>query len=543
MSIKLRLALLLGLLLLGFLAALMAVRTLEHQELAQMVANDRQTRIQLLNHWIDAATRSLSQFGAEAAQSEAFDLLLQQADSAAARKQIDGYLRSAGVSGLWIVSEGGTPRRQFPDGPGSATAPGFPLSPAEFVALVAETPSPRFFVELADELLEVCIRRRQGPGTGQRDWLAAARRWDAAYLRTLAELTEGTVSLAPAEGIAQPASAGTPIVVLRPLFDLNGRPLRTLRVEYNASALEQAVQTDWQQALVFFCFGLLVLASITLSLQTWVLRPLDKISTSLARQDPRPVQALSHETTELGRIAQLVLESFGHQEALRREVKERTQIQTALEHSEATLRRTLAERAQLGRDLHDGVIQSLYAAGMGLAGIRALLREDQCEAASRLQQTREALNETIRDVRNFIVGLEPEALKAQTFSHAMAALVETMLSLRPFRSTVDIDEELASRLSLPQRVHALQIAREAVSNALRHGAANQVSVTLRTTNGAAQFEIVDDGTGFDPAEFPKNGQGLKNLAQRARELGAQFSVESRPGQGTQVKLAFPLPTL
>ncbi len=543
MSIKLRLATLLGLLLLGFLAALVAVRTLERRELEQMVANDRHARIQLLNHWIDATTRALPQFAADAAQSDALELLLTPAATETGRKQIETYLRSSGVNALWIVSEGGLPRLYLQDVPGTAPAVPVPLSPADFVALVAETPNPRFFAEPPDGLLEVCVRRLQMPGKARRDWLVVARRWDGNQLRTLADLTESAVSLEPPEAITQPPAADSHIVLLRPLVDPKGHPVRTLRVEYNASSLKQAVQTDWQQALVFLSFGLLVLVSVAFSLQAWVLRPLSDISTSLARHDPRLVQALGTENTELGRVAQLVMKSFGHHEALKREVEERALMQTALEQSEARLRRTVAERAQLGRDLHDGVIQSLYAAGMGLAGIRALLHDDQSEAAARLQQTRAELNETIHDVRNFIIGLEPEALKAQTFSHAVAGLVETMLSLRPFRSTVNIDENLASRLSLSQRVHALQIAREALSNALRHGTANHVSVTLRATAGAAEFEIIDDGSGFEAGESPKNGQGLKNLAQRAQELGATFAVDSRPGQGTRVKLVFPLPIL
>lgn len=543
MSIKLRLAILLGLLLLGFCAALIAVRTLEHRELEQMIANDRHARIQLLNHWIDATTRLLPQFAAEVAQSESLESLLTQGTAEPGGKQVEDYLRSSGIASLWIVSESGTPRLRFHDRLGSDSAAIAPLSPADFIALVAETPSPRFFSDQSGSLLEVCIRRWQTPGGTRRDWIMVTRRWDANHLRALAELTEGTVTLAPPAAIVQPVTADNQIVLLRPLVDSKGRPVRTLRVEYNTTALEQAVQTDWQQALVFLSFGILVLASVGLSLQIWVLRPLGQISVSLARQEPDAVQNLSAEKNELGRVARLVIESFGHQEALKREVEERTQMQAALQQSEARLRRTLAERAQLGRDLHDGVIQSLYAAGMGLAGIRALLREDQPEAATRLQQTREELNETIHDVRNFIIGLEPEALKAQTFSQAVAALMETMVSLRPFRSQVNIDEHLASRLSLTQRVHALQIAREAVSNALRHGAANNLSVTLRAAGGSAEFEIVDDGSGFDYLQFPKSGQGLKNLAERARELGARFSVESQPGQGARVKLVFPLPTI
>lgn len=175
MSIKLRLATLLGLLLLGFLAALVAVRTLERRELEQMVANDRHARIQLLNHWIDATTRALPQFAADAAQSDALEPLLTPAATETGRKQIETYLRSSGVTALWIVSEDGLPRLYLQDVPGTAPAVPVPLSPADFVALVAETPNPRFFAEPPDGLLEVCVRRLQMPGKTRRDWLVVAR--------------------------------------------------------------------------------------------------------------------------------------------------------------------------------------------------------------------------------------------------------------------------------------------------------------------------------------------------------------------------------
>jgi signal transduction histidine kinase len=284
---------------------------------------------------------------------------------------------------------------------------------------------------------------------------------------------------------------------------------------------------------------MLLIGAVGLALQFWVLRPLQQISYSLAVDNPRTVEALSQQRHELGQIAQLVRTSFDQRNSLKRENAERTQAQEALQRTEHALRQTLDQRSRLGRDLHDGVIQSLYAAGMGLAGIRELLQPEQVEAAARLEQTRGALNETIHDVRNFIIGLEPEALRLQTFSQAVLALLDTLHGVRVFSSDVKIDEDVAQRLTLAQRVHALQIAREAVSNALRHGAASKVTVSLESTGSHARFEIIDDGRGFDPNAMP-NGGGLRNLTQRAHELGAELTVESKPGEGTRLKLIFSL---
>jgi signal transduction histidine kinase len=303
--------------------------------------------------------------------------------------------------------------------------------------------------------------------------------------------------------------------------------------------LDRPLRADRRQTQVFIAFGALAVVAVVVALRVWVLRPLDRICESVATGDSTLARDISGRPDELGRIAQWVVLSAAQRETLEREVAERTRVQAALKRSEMVLRDNLEERARLGRDLHDGVIQSLYAAGMGLAGIRVLLRPDQTEAAARLEQTREALNATIHDVRNFIIGLEPEALKLQTFTQAVSALLELMRGIRPFRSTVEIDEPLAGRLTLAQRVHALQIMREAVSNALRHGSAEEVNVALRGRDERAEIEISDNGRGFDAASSPPpHGRGLANFAQRARELGGVLDVASTPGAGTRVKLTF-----
>ena len=534
MSIKLRFMLLLGLLLAGFLGALAWLRYLERTELRSLLADERDTRAQLLNHWIDQTTRALPQVAADLAQSEDLQTLQMQPDAAPLRQKITQALASAGVAELWMLRGDGTVRLHL--GTSGEPPAAFPVEPAETAALVAETPSPRFFAERGRELWEICIRRSAG---ASRDWIALGRRWDEAQLRALAQLTESVVELRHPTELAQPPAETGQIALVRPLADARGRVLRVLHLQHATTEIDRTLRADWRQAQVFLAFGLMVIAAMALALRAWVLRPLGRISESLASGDTGAAREVSFERNELGRIAQLVLSSSAQRETLEREVAERSRAQAALERSEAALRENLEERARLGRDLHDGVIQSLYAAGMGLAGIRAQLRSDQAEAAGRLEQTRDALNETIRDVRNFIMGLEPEALKLQTFGQAVSALIDVMRGIRAFEAHVTIDEDLAGRLTLAQRVHALQIIREALSNALRHGAASRVDVALRVRDALAEVEISDNGRGFDVSSSPPpQGHGLANFAQRARELGGILNVESTPGLGTRVKLTF-----
>lgn len=503
-----------------------------------MTADERQSRLQLLNHWIDVTGRALPQFAADYAQSDAMAASAPPSANTPTYRKIAADLTAAGVEALWLLRSDGTCVLQVQSDGSPALAP--PLARSDFSALIANTPNSRFFTEMRGAIAEICIRRLPPLGGRDRDWLVVMRRWDDAWLRTLGNLTDSATSLVAPTGSATAATAGTKIVLLRPLPDWQGRPLRLLRIDYDSPELNRLLQTDSRQARIFVVFGLLLTVALGLALNAWVLRPLASIGESLARGDPASLGKLSNEKNELGRIAQLVVSSFAQRDELRGEIAERAQAQVALERTEATLRRTMEERARLGRDLHDGVIQSLYAAGMGLTGVRAMLLPGQTEAAVRLEQTRGALNETIHDVRNFIGGLEPEALKLHSFTHAVTALLEVVQGVHPLHTVVEIDEKLAGLLTLAQRVHALQITREAVSNALRHGDANQVIVSLRPTGEHVEFEIADNGRGFDPAAREHSGLGLHNFSERARELGAELTVTSAPGRGARVKLVFAL---
>jgi signal transduction histidine kinase len=537
MSLQLRFALLLGAILGAFGVSVFTVQQMETRAAAADLDRERQTRAQLVARWLEAASRALPQVAADLADAAELGALLAKPGSDIS--PLARALAAAGVPHAWVLDAHGSALLRVA-APGAPPDTPLPLAASEFAALIRETPHPRFFALDGPRVLEVCIRRRSGAGDALPLWIAVARPWDEAHLRTLRDLMESRVSLAAPHALAAvPEDAGA-LVLSRPLPDWQGNPLRTLRIESSAPERGREAELAGRRSRVFFAFGVFLLLALGVALHRWVLDPLRRIEHGLGRQDPQAVAPLAGEQSELGRVAGLVVSSFAQRSALEREIAERTRVQAALERTETSLRRNLEERARLGRDLHDGVIQSLYAAGMGLAGIRAQLRPEQSDAAERLEQTRATLNETIHDVRNFIIGLEPEALKLQTFTQAISALLDTLQRSQPIRAQLGIDETLAARLTLAQRVHALQIAREAVSNAVRHGAAAQVVITLQSAGDRAHFEVADDGRGFDPSVV-QPGSGLANFAQRARELGGALAVESRPGTGARIRLSFPKP--
>lgn len=201
---------------------------------------------------------------------------------------------------------------------------------------------------------------------------------------------------------------------------------------------------------------------------------------------------------------------------------------------------TFEERERIAGDLHDGIIQSLYGTGLGLVDCMRLVDESPAKARERLQKTIEDLNGVIRDVRNFIVGLECEALRATSLSHAISDFVTRMSLNGSVKVELDVDAAIDRALSREQSGQLFQICRELFLNIVKHAQAAKVLVRLQKTAGGVCLDIGDDGCGFDTRVRTSSGHGLKNLEMRARRLGATLKLESTQGQGTRIRLELPL---
>jgi signal transduction histidine kinase len=544
MSIKLRLGLLLGLLLLVFVFCVLAFRAVEAREIAAALAAARREEAALLGKWLDLRSASLRRFADDAL---AWEELAAFATAPAARpdwarERLEPSLPDYGVDGLWITGPDGELRHAIarPDLAGEA-----PPLPRGYLPDLArpQAGSHAYFHPVGAGLLEVRAFPLAVAGA-EAPWVFVGRLWDARYLSQLGGLTESEASLGPAEhSDLAPADEradhiaedSAPIVIQRALPGWDGRAIASLRLRKPAPDLSFRVEADRLKTRVFLVFGLCLIASLAVSLHRWILRPLGWIADSLSRHEIRPIQPLLESRTELTRVARLIVTSFEHREKLAREVTERR-------HAEAALQRTLEERARLGRDLHDGLIQSIYAAGMGLAAARKRVPDDPAAAERHLAQVAEVLNETIREVRDFITGLEPEAAGLPDLTTGVERLFHTMNADGAARLELAIDESLAARLPACLRTDLLLLLREAISNALRHGRARLLRIRLDPLDSdpaLARLAIEDDGAGFDPVAA-KRGRGLDNLFARAATHGGKPSLDSRPDQGTRLTFLFPL---
>lgn len=536
MSLKLRLILLVSLLVGLFVVAVSIFETVTGSEVENSYADLKGEKERALEYSVNLVSEPLRQFAQDHAMRRSVGNLFSSANPSLNEPRLESFLQGSDYCALWAVDVEGHlvagANRLAPALPDS----GLPVAGDNLAAVFKSSALPHFFAHTSYGLIEILgvpVSERQDLRV--RGWLLAARLWDGRTLKTLSDTVGVRVDL---RGPAEPVLSSE--VGVR-LLDWQDRTLHLLVASFRSPGVLELERVERIQRFLFTAFGVLLVLGLAWGLQHWVISPLEAVAQSLSTSDPAPLVPLKDNDTELGRIATLVQTTFRQKKELQKEVEERKRVEAALRHSEAVLQEALDERASLGRNLHDGVIQSLYAAGMGLSGVKVLLRSNPQEAELRLEQTRAALNETIRDVRNFITGLEPEALRKQTFTQAVEKLVERLRALSPLVASLDVEEATAKKLSLVQRAHALQIIREAVSNSLRHGKASVVAITLRQTDKAVELVVSDNGTGFRSDSQKQGGKGLANLAERASELGAVLTVTSELGKGTDVCLSFTLP--
>jgi signal transduction histidine kinase len=244
--------------------------------------------------------------------------------------------------------------------------------------------------------------------------------------------------------------------------------------------------------------------------------------------------------TEVGALSKLAASSAAQSQELTHERDVRRRAEEDVQLKQQLLTQSLEEKIRLGRDLHDGIIQSLYAVGLTLESARDLLPRDPVEADRRLEQCRTALNGSIRDARAYITGLAPDNLRRTSFVRALESLVAELRSGREVRFDLKIDDDATVFLTAEQTIEALQIAREAVSNALRHGHATVITVRVHKSDREVCLLVQDNGRGFDAKTRRDGGHGLGNMGARAAQLGATLNITSQPGEGSRVLANLPI---
>ncbi len=228
------------------------------------------------------------------------------------------------------------------------------------------------------------------------------------------------------------------------------------------------------------------------------------------------------------------------------DITERKRMEEMLLQRERDLSAALQERERISQDLHDGILQSLYAVGLGLETCKPLIRQQPEHVAepflTTLDQAIGQLNQVMGEVRNFIAGLESHLMQGGDFPTALRTMVQTMCGASSANCRVRIDDAAGRHISTEHALHIINIVREGLSNALRHSHATRITVSLRQLIGSVRLAITDNGIGFNPRSVLGVGHGLANMAARAQKIGGLFAVRAEPNKGTRILLDLPKDT-
>ena len=206
-------------------------------------------------------------------------------------------------------------------------------------------------------------------------------------------------------------------------------------------------------------------------------------------------------------------------------------------HEELRQMAVLQERERIAQDLHDGSIQSLYAVSLSLEDAADMFETEPAHVAERIDHAIESIHDTIRGIREFIMGLGPDALTAVDLLAGLTALADE------FERSTLIEVDLASDPDVPlhadETLQLIQLTREAMSNVARHAEASKVNVNVEDRRDLLRLSIIDDGQGFDTSAGQLPGHhGLTNMHARAESLGGSLHIESSDA-GTRVVFQMP----
>lgn len=232
--------------------------------------------------------------------------------------------------------------------------------------------------------------------------------------------------------------------------------------------------------------------------------------------------------TEFSEDDERLVESFARHAGLA--------IHNARMHEELRHMAVLQERERIAQDLHDGSIQSLYAVSLFLEDATELMATDATEVAARIERAIESINDTIRDIRDFIMGLDADADPVDLYG-GLSQLIDE------FERTTLVEVELRGdqdvSLDAEETRQLIQLTREAMSNVARHAEASKVSVNVMEHRDLLLLSIMDDGRGFDANEARRPGHhGLANMQARAESIGGSLTIDTSDA-GTRVVFQMP----
>jgi two-component system sensor histidine kinase UhpB len=276
--------------------------------------------------------------------------------------------------------------------------------------------------------------------------------------------------------------------------------------------------------LIVLALGLVAVLLLSLLLLRPAFRPLDELAEAMRRHDPlAPGQRVPiNGEPDVAALAHAFNEMLDRLESERRE------------SARQALRVLEGERSRIARELHDEVGQTLTGAMLQVEGLSARIPDD---LRDELDELRETARSGTEDVRRIARQLRPEALEDLGLQTALAALATSFAE----QAQVQVERCLAPslRLSEDEELVVYRVAQEALTNVARHAQATRVELRLQRNGALTTLTVRDDGRGLSPGALP-SAHGIRGMRERAMLIGAQLHIDSKPGRGTEIKLAIPL---
>lgn len=237
----------------------------------------------------------------------------------------------------------------------------------------------------------------------------------------------------------------------------------------------------------------------------------------------------------------LAIEGVSRDVTERKRVEEQARLAAERLAEQSKVLALLEERERIAMDLHDGVIQSLYAVALGLGARTRTLDGNAGELREALRQAMVQMNGIIQEIRNYIFDLRPQELETHGLRSGLEMLAEELRVNGLIHAELELLAETEGLLNGEAGANLLHFAREATANVIRHAQASTVTIRLVRVDDKLRLTISDNGRGFDRALAERGGgNGLRNMAERARILGGRLAVTTQPGRGTEVRLMVPL---
>ena len=207
-------------------------------------------------------------------------------------------------------------------------------------------------------------------------------------------------------------------------------------------------------------------------------------------------------------------------------------LAAALKASEQRLSALLNDRSRIGRELHDSVLQALYAIGLSLAQSPELRRDTSPALPRPHGQAADQLNKLIQDIRSMILSVESDNIDPFRMVSELQGLAQTCERVSGLRIRVAVTPEAEEILTGEEARELVAIAREALSNSIRHAHATRIVIALRYLGSRVRLCICDNGAGFEFKHGQAKGIGFAQMEHLVRKIGGRLNIQSTVGRGT-----------